>query len=96
MSEVKRFQDYDAGMCECLGGDWVQWADFDRITTSLEQRRYAEQQAREAAERRAGELSAHNQRQEAARSSEGQSQALRPPCKGHRSRPQPHRRGCNP
>ncbi|WP_448693526.1 hypothetical protein [Pseudomonas rhizophila] len=35
--------------------------DLDDQLTTLEQRRYAEQQAREAAERRAGELSAHNQ-----------------------------------
>jgi hypothetical protein len=58
MSEVKRYDiaEYGCGMDEMVDGQWVSAADFDRVTSDLEQRRHAEQQACQAAERRVEEL----------------------------------------
>lgn len=52
MNEVKRYKAGDLSVQR----DVVMADDFDRVTADLEQRRYAEQKACQAAERRVEEL----------------------------------------
>jgi len=54
MESVKRFQDYDVGMCEWPGGEWVRAADFDRVTAENQ----ALQQRLTTADQRIDELEA--------------------------------------
>lgn len=64
MSEVKLFRCIGEMVPRSRygGACWVSVEDFDRITAALEQRRHAEQQACQAAERRVEELAAEVKR----------------------------------